>query len=190
MATCNNCKADLTEGYDFCLACGMPVPTDVAVPDLGDEPEPEQQPPLARPDETVIPPPPVTPPLPPQGQPPAPAYQGSGPSSTDERNWTIAAHASAFVSLVGVPPVIGPLVVWLIKKDSSPTIDAHGKEAVNFNLSFLLYGVAAFLLLFVLIGFLLLPAVAIAWFVLAIIGSIKASNGELYRYPLTIRFIK
>ncbi|MDH5372172.1 MAG: DUF4870 domain-containing protein, partial [Acidimicrobiia bacterium] len=60
----------------------------------------------------------------------------------------------------------------------------------NFNLSFLIWGVVSFLLMFVLIGFLLLPIVAIAWLVLAIIGTLKVSNGEFYRYPLTVRFIK
>ena len=78
----------------------------------------------------------------------------------------------------------------MIKKDSSPIVDAHGKEAVNFNLSFLIYGIVSFVLLFVLIGLLLLPVVGIAWFVLAIIGTMKASAGEFYRYPATIRFIK
>ncbi|MDF1595524.1 MAG: DUF4870 domain-containing protein [Acidimicrobiia bacterium] len=191
MATCTNCKAELTEGYDFCLACGMPVPTDVAVPDLDDGAQPEVLPPLPPQGATATPePPPFIPPPPPAGQ-DAPAVFAAGAMPTsEERTWTIAAHISAFVSLVGIPPVIGPLVVWLMKKDSSPTIDAHGKEAVNFNLSFLLYGIVAFLLLFVRIGFILLPVVAIAWFVLVIVGTMKASNGEFYRYPVTIRFIK
>jgi uncharacterized Tic20 family protein len=108
----------------------------------------------------------------------------------EERTWSIAAHASALAIFAGIPPVIGPLVIWLIKKEQSPTIDAHGKEAVNFNLSFLLYGIVASLLILVLIGLLILPIVFVTWFVLVIIGTLRASSGELYRYPMTIRFIK
>ena len=192
MATCKNCKAELTAGYDFCLACGMPVPTDIAVPDLGAKDEGKiMPPPPPNPDPLAAPPPPpIMPPPPPANQEAPPVHVGSGMSPNEERTWSMAAHGAAFLSVVGVPPVIGPLVVWLIKKDSSPTVDAHGKEAVNFNLSFLIYGIVSFVLLFVLIGLLLLPVVGIAWFVLAIIGTMKASAGEFYRYPATIRFIK
>ncbi len=194
MATCKNCKSELTEGYDFCLACGMPVPTDVAVPDPDASPtrDDEPPPPPLPPPPAEAPssePPPYMPPPPAPTEPPA--MYGSGTlQPQEERTWSIAAHASALVTLVGIPSVIGPLVVWLIKKDASPIVDAHGKEAVNFNLSFLLYGVVSFLLLFVLIGFVLLPIVGIAWFVLVIVATLKASNGEPYRYPATIRFIK
>ena len=65
----------------------------------------------------------------------------------------------------------------------------HGKEALNFNLSFLIWGCIAFVLKFVVIGFLLMPVVGVAWIVLIVIASLKASDGALYRYPFTIRFI-
>lgn len=185
MATCKNCKAELTEGYDFCLACGMPVPTDIAVPNLGERPEPEVLPPPPPAEQ-----PPFMPPPPPAGRESPPPYAGGGLRAEDERTWSMAAHLSAFVQLVGIPSVVGPLVVWLIKKDSSPMVDAHGKEAVNFNISIMLYGVISFLLLFVLIGFLLLPVIGVAWFVLVLVATAKATNNEFYRYPLTIRFIK
>lgn len=86
--------------------------------------------------------------------------------------------------------IVGPLILWLIKKADSPYLDAHGKEVLNFQISFAIYGLIAFLSFFVLIGFILLPVVVVAWIVFVIIGAIKASEGKLYRYPLTIRFLK
>ena len=86
--------------------------------------------------------------------------------------------------------VIGPLVVWQIKKDEYPFVDEQGKEALNFQISMLLYCIAAGVLCFACIGFVLLVIVGVADTLFAIIASIKAGNGQHYRYPLTIRFIK
>lgn len=97
-------------------------------------------------------------------------------------------HLSAYVMFVGIPSIVGPLVTWAIKKDD-PYVDYHGKEAMNFNISFFLYAAASAVLILVAIGLVLLPIVALIWFVLVIVGAVKASNGEYYRYPLTIRFI-
>lgn len=108
----------------------------------------------------------------------------------DQRTWCMLCHLSALASLVGVPPVIGPLVVWLIKKEQIPMVDKYGKESVNFQLSILLYSIVSIFLCVILIGFLLLPALGILWLVCTIIASVKASNGEFFRYPLTIRFLK
>ncbi len=115
------------------------------------------------------------------------------------RTWTVLCHASAFLGFF-VPAaghLLGPLLVWLLKRDESPEIDAHGKESLNFQLSMFIYtaalGVTCFILMFVLIGFLLIPLFAILYvvdLVLVIIASLKASEGRLYRYPLTIRLIK
>lgn len=114
---------------------------------------------------------------------------------SDARNMAMLAHLSALVALVVGISVMGPLIVWLVKKDESAFIDAHGKEAVNFNLSVLIYGVAGvvFSVATLGIGLLVVLPVAVvlfvAWFVLVIVAGIKASNGEHYRYPLTIRLI-
>ena len=81
------------------------------------------------------------------------------------------------------------MVLWAIKRQDDPYIDHHGKEAVNFNLSFLIYGAVSAILIFALVGLVLLPMVAVTWLVLVIVGSVKAGSGECYRYPLTIRFI-
>ena len=80
--------------------------------------------------------------------------------------------------------------MWLLKRSEVPAVEAHGKEALNFQISVTIYAIVCILLIFVAIGFFLLIGLGIAALVLVIIASIKASSGELYRYPLTIRFIK
>jgi uncharacterized protein len=108
--------------------------------------------------------------------------------SVDARNLAMLSHLSAFVMFLGVPSLIGPLVAWLIKKDDAFVAD-QAKEALNFNISFLIYAVAAGVSVFLLVGLVLLPAVFVAWFVLVIVAAIKAGKGETYRYPFTIRFV-
>lgn len=90
--------------------------------------------------------------------------------------------------LVGFP-ILGPLIVWLVKKDQSCYIDLQGRELLNFQLSFLVYGFLSFLLCFILIGIPLLIAVGVATVVLTIIGIVNASEGRIYRFPLTIRLL-
>lgn len=85
---------------------------------------------------------------------------------------------------------IGPLIIWLVKKDDDPFIDGQGKEALNFQITVLIAMIVSGLLSFVCIGFVLMPAVWIADLVFCIIASIKASSGQAYRYPLSIRFVK
>ena len=115
------------------------------------------------------------------------------------RTWTVLCHASAFLGFL-IPALgqfVGPLIIWLWKKDESREIDEHGKESLNFQLSILLYtivwAVISFVLMLVLIGFVLMwliPLFYLANIVLVIVASLKANEGRLYRYPLTIRFIK
>jgi len=115
----------------------------------------------------------------------APAYE----MTRESQNWAVGAHLSAFVMLFGLPSLVGPLFVWLLKRDD-PYVEAQAKDALNFNISFLLYGIAAGLAVFVLVGIVALPIIAIAWFVLVIVAAIAASHGENYRYPFTIEFVK
>jgi hypothetical protein len=130
-------------------------------------------------------------------------YQPATPPASSTRAWEVLCHLSAIVGLLGVPfgNILGPLIVWLIKRDDSPAVDAHGKESLNFHISWTLYAFLATTistaLIFVLIGvfmwILLIPILVIGWLsmiVLVVIASIKASNGELYHYPLTIHFLK
>lgn len=115
----------------------------------------------------------------------APAFD----MTRDSQNWAVGAHLSAFVMLFGVPSLVGPLFVWLLKRDD-PYVEAQAKDALNFNISFLLYGIVAALSVFVLVGIVAVPIVAVAWFVLVIVAAVAASHGEQYRYPFTIEFIK
>lgn len=100
-------------------------------------------------------------------------------------------HASALLGLFFhfFGHLLGPLLVWLIKRDLSAEIDANGKESLNFQISMLLYDVIAGILCIVLIGIPILIALWVLNTVLVIIASVKTSNGEFYRYPLTIRFL-
>jgi len=110
----------------------------------------------------------------------------------DARMWAMICHLSALAGLV-VPVVgciVGPLVVWQIKKEEFHFVNEQGKEAVNFQISMLIYGVVAALLIFACIGTFLLPAVAIFDLIFLLIAAVKANDGYHYRYPLTIRFIK
>jgi uncharacterized protein len=116
----------------------------------------------------------------------------TGKPSKDACTWAMLCHIAGLGGFIipGIGCVIGPLIVWQIKKDLDPFVDQNGKEAMNFQISMLIYGIAAGLLCFLCVGMFLLPAVAIVDIVFLIIAAIKTSNGETYRYPLTIRFIK
>ena len=122
---------------------------------------------------------------------PTPPPPPTTTASSDLRTWCVLAHASALLGLFFhfLGHLLGPLIVWLAKRGDSPEIDAHGKESLNFQLSMLIYDAIAFILCFVLIG---IPILIILWVlntVLVIVASIKASEGKLYHYPLTIRLI-
>jgi uncharacterized protein len=113
-------------------------------------------------------------------------------SSRDVRTWNVLCHATAlagfFVPWAG--HILGPLIVWLAKRNDSPEIDEYGKESLNFQISMLIYNVIAGVLCLVLIGFVILFILHILNLVLVIVASIQASEGKFYRYPMTIRLIK
>jgi hypothetical protein len=98
----------------------------------------------------------------------------------------------AFAGLLGIPfgHLLGPLIIWLLKKNDHPYIDAQGKESLNFQISMSIYSMVAVLLVLVKIGILLLAGLVLADFILVVIASVKCSNGVSYRYPLTMRLIK
>ena len=102
------------------------------------------------------------------------------------------AHLSALTGLVVpmVGVVIGPLVVWLARRDDSPFVAAHALEALNFNLTVLLAAVVCVLLMLVFVGFLLGTALFVAWLVFTLVAAIKASEGENYRYPFSLRLVR
>jgi len=126
--------------------------------------------------------------------PTAAAPEPETPAGTLEGDKTMAmlCHLLSFVGLLGIPlgNILGPLVLWLVKKEGDALVDATGKEVLNFQISASIYGIVCILLAFVAIGFVLLPVLLIAVVVYTIIGAMKANEGQLYRYPFTLRFIK
>lgn len=180
-------------------------------PDSGAQPAklPEQPVSSSAPSTIPQPPEPVSAPSAPPG--PTGAGGGGGPgglgtsesspsSGSTSRSWDVACHLSGFlVYLTGFGHLLGPLIIWLLKRQESPSVDAHGKEALNFQISFTLYSIGL-LLGGLLIGFLtcgiglyvagvLAILLTIAHLVLMIVAAIQASEGRLYRYPCTLRFI-
>lgn len=106
-----------------------------------------------------------------------------------ERNWAIAAHLTSFVAAYVALGFLGPLVVLLVQGDKSPYVRAHAVEALNFNLTWLIYIVVSGILVLVLVGVALLAVLGVAYAVLVILAAVAAADGRTYRYPLTIRFI-
>jgi uncharacterized protein len=186
IVTCTTCGADIPSAATTCPTCGAPAAG-------GPPPQPAGAAGYGTP-------PPERGDYPPPGR---GAYQASThPSglSNETRNWALAAHLSAFVGAWLLLAFIGPLIVWMTKRDDHPFIDHHAKEALNFNLSLILYGVLLAILAIpiglVTLGLGLIPlvlvgaALAIGWLVLTIVAAVNAANGEAYRYPITIRFVR
>ena len=111
---------------------------------------------------------------------------------SDVKNWMIFCHLASFAGAFGMPVgnVIGPLIVWLIKKDESEQMDYHGKESINFQITLTIYMLISLALCFVFVGIALVPAVLLFGTVFTIIATVKANDGDRYRYPLTIRFLR
>lgn len=107
-----------------------------------------------------------------------------GPAYGEETIWAVLAHLSIFAFAL-----IGPLVIYLVKRDESPFTRQHAAEALNFHITLAIAGVISVILLFVLIGFFFLLVLAVAGPVLGILAAIAASKRQPYRYPLTIRFV-
>ena len=128
------------------------------------------------------PPPGAVPPGGPPGQPPLPPEQ--------ERLWAMLAHLLSFVAAYIALGFLAPLIVLLVFGPRSAYVRAHAVESLNFNLSWLIYAIVGLVLIFVAIGVVVLIALGIAYVVLVIIASVRANNGEFFRYPLTIRFIR
>jgi uncharacterized Tic20 family protein len=124
---------------------------------------------------------------------PAGAPRDGGPSaSADERTWAMIAHFSALAAFIAPPigGVLGPLVVWLAKREHSAFASEAAKEAMNFNIAVLLGYLVCALLIFVFIGFLLGAALFVFWLVMTVVAGIKASEGVHYRYPVSLRLVK
>lgn len=138
-------------------------------------------------------PPPVQPP-----PPTTPASSSPGPES-QARMWNMLCHLSALAGFIGIPfgNVLGPLIIWQIKKNEFPSVDVHGKAALNFQitvtLAFLVTFAATWIGILFCIGWLLLPVpilIGLAGLVFAIIAGIKANNGEDFKYPWSLELVK
>jgi hypothetical protein len=124
-----------------------------------------------------------------------------GAPTTQEKQWALFAHLSAIVGaaltvhMFGIGCFLGPLIIWLVKRDTMPFVADQGKEAVNFNITIAIIGVALFLLILLTLGLGLLIAVPagavviVGWLVFTVIAAIKASEGVAYRYPITLRLV-
>lgn len=112
------------------------------------------------------------------------------PSASDAQQWITLTHVSAFAGLL-IPcgNIVGPLIVWLLKKEEFPAVDAAGRQVMNFQISWSIYMVVAVASIWVCIGALLAPLVGLSMLVFTIIGAVKASKGEAYTFPLTIKFL-
>ncbi len=111
--------------------------------------------------------------------------------SETERNWSMLCHLSAFAGFFfPFGGIIGPLICWLSRRDESPWVNINGRNALNFQLSMLMYMVLTIPLCFIIIGFPIIAFLVILKVICIIIGSIKASKGELFRYPVVIPFIQ
>ncbi|HET6632708.1 MAG TPA: DUF4870 domain-containing protein [Rhodanobacteraceae bacterium] len=134
--------------------------------------------------------------------PPPPAAASDAGVAHEERQWAMFAHLSALLGALvtgwvgGWGVFIGPLVVWLIKKDTMPFVDDQGKEALNFNITIAIACFALLVLSIITLGIgviIALPLwilIAIYWFICTIIAAIRANEGVRYRYPMTLRLLK
>lgn len=137
---------------------------------------------------------------PPPVSPPPPAAPAPLPNpEAQARTWNMLCHMSALAGFIGIPlgNILGPLIVWQIKKNEIPSVDAHGKASLNFQITVLLAMLVTLPVMFVgmlfCVGWLLLPVViliGLAALIFPIIAGIKANNGENYKYPFSLELIK
>lgn len=127
------------------------------------------------------------PPEPSVEQPAAPVQLPLAPAKVEDKN---ARTLAMLCHLLGIFGFLAPLIIWLVKKDDHEFIDSQGKAALNWQISVVIYAFASWLLIFVFIGIILLPALMVVNLVFCILGAVKANDGLAYSYPLAIKFIK
>jgi uncharacterized Tic20 family protein len=122
---------------------------------------------------------------------PGAAATGGAQLGAEEKQWAMFAHLSALIGFV-IPfgTIIGPLVVWQMKKNDMPFVAEQGLEALNFQITVAIAFLIAALLSVILIGFLLMPIIGIGALVLTIIAGIQANQGNHYEYPVNWRIVK
>ncbi len=119
-----------------------------------------------------------------------PGGSAAAAPDSEARNFSIVAHLGGFAGyIIPFGNILAPLVVWILKRDEQPFVDHHGREALNFQISITIYAIVSGLLILLVIGVLLLPLVLLFNIVMMIVAAVKASNGEHFRYPLTLRLV-
>lgn len=113
------------------------------------------------------------------------------PPDKDARTWGMLCHLMALSGyIIPLGNLLGPIIIWAIKKDDAPFINDQGKEAINFQITVTIMAVIAIILSLIAIGFLLLAALMLYNVVMVVVAAIKSYDGESYRYPFTIRLLK
>ena len=127
-----------------------------------------------------------------QQQTPAANYAGNSTAvpTKDERMWAMLCHLAALAFFIPFGNIIGPLVIWLLKKDEFPLVNDQGKESLNFQITMMIGFVISFALVFVFIGLLTGLVILVGDIILVVMATIRANAGEAYRYPFAIRLIK
>ncbi|HEY5849395.1 MAG TPA: DUF4870 domain-containing protein [Lysobacter sp.] len=138
----------------------------------------------------------------PYSAPPPPPESNLSGISAEQRQWAMFAHLSAIAGAVltsgigGWGTFLGPLIIWLLKKDTMPFVEDQAKEALNYNITVAIVFFALWVLVFITLGIGLLIAipawvvVGVAWIVFTIIAAVKSNDGVSYRYPFTLRLVK
>ena len=112
-------------------------------------------------------------------------------SERDERMWATFAHLGIIAGfIIPLGNVIAPLIIWLTQREKSSYVEAHAKEALNFQITASIFAIGAAILIFIFIGILLLALIGIAALVFGILGAMKANQGEMYQYPFSLRLVK
>jgi len=112
------------------------------------------------------------------------------PVTKSDKDFGLLVYASSFIGyLVPLGSILGPLIIWLMKREESAFVDQCGRSCLNFKLSLLIYVIISGVLALVGIGFILLILLGIFDLVCTVLAIIKASDGKVYKYPLTIKFI-
>ena len=119
-------------------------------------------------------------------------WDTQGETTTQEgRMWGMFLHLSQFAGfIITFAGFIVPVLIWQFKKEEFPEIDAHGKAVVNWMISELVYAAIGVVLFFLIIGIPILMALGVVGIAFPIIGGIKANNGEVWKYTLSISFFK
>jgi len=115
----------------------------------------------------------------------------AGRPTQNDRTWGMLAHLSSLSGfLLPFGNLIGPLIIWQVKKNQSAFASESAREALNFNITVLLIAAVCSMLIFVLIGFLILVSLGLYWVVLTVIAGVRASEGTAFHYPFTLRIVK